>query len=140
MMRRLISAGSQIAQLGYEGGPDPDAVLDHAEDLLFKLRRNDRVKDFASIRQILDEYLARSARPVSAGAEAGQLPRIPTGYPALDSLLGGLHRSDLIIVAARPGVGKSALALGFARNGAVRHKARVAMFCLEMSAEQMVER
>ena len=143
LMRRLISAAGEIAVLGYEGGPDADIVLDRAEDILFHLRRAESLRDFVHIRQVIDEYLERATATVEGGAVQR---RIPTGYPALDALLGGLHRSDLIILAARPGVGKTSLALGFAHYAALRHevrsnqRARVALFSLEMSKEQVVER
>ncbi|MBI4497217.1 MAG: replicative DNA helicase [Chloroflexi bacterium] len=139
LMRRLISAAGEIAALAYEGGPDADVVLDQAEDILFHLRRGHSIRDFVHIRQVIDAYLEQaSATKTDADLEA--LPRIPTGYPALDALLGGLHRSDLVIVAARPGVGKTSLALGFAHHAATRQRARAAVFSLEMSKEQLVER
>jgi replicative DNA helicase len=132
--RRLISAASSMAQAAYEGGPDLDAVLGRAETMLMALRSGEALRDFVHIRSVLESYLEPAESTDSAPAV------IRTGYIDLDTLLGGLKRSDLIIVAARPSMGKSALGLNFARNAAVGQHARVAVFTLEMSAEQLAQR
>ncbi len=136
-MRKLIGASGQIAALGFEGGPDADAVLDKAEDILFHLRGGRSPQDFVPIRDIIDRYLE------TGGAEEGRgarVPRILTGFERMDRVLGGLHRSDLLILAARPGIGKTSLALSIAYHAAVKDGAYVASFSLEMSKEQLVER
>lgn len=137
VMRRLIEASGQIAALGFEGGPDTDQVLDKAEDILFRLRSGRSPQDFVHMRQIVDAYLAGSEE---ASSRAADLPHVPTGYERLDRLLGGLHRSDLVILAARPGMGKTSLALGIAYNAARDKGARVGIFSMEMSKEQLLER
>lgn len=136
-MRRLINAAGQIAALGYEGGPDADTVLDKAEDIIFHLRGGRSPQDFVHIRQVIDEYL-ESTEPQD-GREAA-VPRILSDFERLDKVLGGLHRSDLVILAARPGMGKTSLALSIAYNAARHQKARVGVFSLEMSNDQLVER
>ena len=92
--------------------------------------------DFIHIRQLLDRYFEDTATTPGPGAGAAIL----TGYPALDEFLGGLQRSDMVVLAARPSLGKTSLALCIARNAAVKQKAHVAVFSLEMSREQLVQR
>jgi len=136
-LRRLINASGQIAALGYGGGPDADAVLDKAEDILFHLRSGRSPQDFVLIREVIDRYLE------GGGPEGGRevrIPRILTGFERFDRVLGGLHRSDLLILAARPGLGKTSLALSVAYDAAVKQGAYVAVFSLEMSKDQLVER
>ncbi len=141
MMRRLISAAGQMAAIGYRDPPDADEALDQAEELLFALRQERAGRDFVHIRDVLSDILEGQ---VTTRADA--LPHIYTGFSDLDRLLGGLQRSDLIILAARTGLGKTSLALNIARNAALpppntnRPGAHVAIFSLEMSAEQLVER
>jgi len=133
-MRHLIMAAGQIEAIGYEAGPDVDAALGKAEDILFRLRRGQRPWDFVPIRELLDQYFEESEiRPFE-----GEV--VYTGYHALDDILGGLRRSDMIVIAARPSAGKTSLALGIARNAAVQQKARVAIFSVEMAREQLVQR
>jgi len=138
VMRRLISSAGQIAAIGYEAEPDVDAVLDKAEDILFRLRRGERPRDFVHIRQVLEQYFEESG--LAAPRIEGHPPHVLTGFGALDDLLGGLQRSDMIVLAARPSLGKSSLALSIARNAAVEQRARVAIFSLEMAKEQLVQR
>jgi replicative DNA helicase len=133
--RRLISAAGRIAQAAYEGGPDLEGVLTRAETLLLALRSGEALRDFVHLRSILEGYLEQEEP-----SKDGPPGVIRTGYINLDTLLGGLKRSDLVIVAARPSMGKSALGLHFARNAAVGQHARVALFTLEMSAEQLAQR
>lgn len=137
VMRRLIESSGQIAALGFEGGPDTDQVLDKAEDILFRLRSGRSPQDFVPIRRIVDDYLAGTEEASSRSAE---LPHVPSGFERMDRLLGGLHRSDLLILAARPGMGKTSLALGIAYHAAREKGARIAIFSMEMSKEQLLER
>ena len=138
VMRKLIVAGRRIAAVGYEAGPDIDESLRQAEDALFKVRMRESSRDFVSIRDVLDGYFEEAGRPADDASKG--LEHVKTGYPGLDGLLGGLQRSDLIILAARPSIGKTTLALDIARRAAVEQKACVAMFSLEMSAESVVQR
>ncbi len=138
LMRRLVSAGAQIAAIGYESPPDVDEALARAEEILFRLRHRRSVADFVHIRDVLDRYFEESGFQPK-GVE-GEIPHVATGFVEMDKLLGGFQRSDLIILAARPSLGKSSLALCIAHNAAVRQGARVGIFSLEMSKEQMVQR
>ncbi len=136
--RKLIAAGRRIAAIGYEAGPDTEQSMSQAEEALFQVRMRESNRDFVSIRDVLDGYFEESGRAVDVAAEG--LPHVKTGFGGLDSLLGGLQRSDLIILAARPSIGKTTLALDIARRAAVDQKACVALFSLEMSAESVVQR
>jgi len=139
VMRRLISAAGQIAAIGYEAGPDVDAALDKAEDVLFRLHRGESPRDFVHIRRVLEQYFEESGFAAPPPAE-GRPSHVLSGFIALDELLGGLQRSDMIVLGARPSLGKSSLALSIARNAAVEQKANVAIFSLEMAKEQLVQR
>jgi len=140
VMRRLIVAAGQIAAIGYEAEPDLDTALSRAEDVLFRVRRGESPRDFVHVRRILEQYWEESGLVQDHLETAGALSQVNTGFPALDELLGGLQRSDMIILAARPSLGKSSLALCIARNAAVEHGAQVALFSLEMAKEQLVQR
>jgi replicative DNA helicase len=136
-MRQLINAAGQIAAIGYEASPDVDVALNRAEDALFRLRHGQSRRDFVHIRQLLDQYFEVGGplpRP------EGRPSQVLTGFPALDEFLGGLHPSDLIILAARPSLGKTSLALNIARNIAVEQNACVAFFSMEMSRESVAQR
>jgi len=137
VMRRLISAGSQITALGYEDDAEVDIALSRAEDILFKVRQRQSRQDFVPIRQILGQYFEETGQDQAEGEE---IPHILTSFAAIDDILGGLQRSDLIILGARPSVGKTSLALNIARNTAVNQKACVALFSLEMSRQAVVQR
>ncbi|NLE96110.1 MAG: replicative DNA helicase [Dehalococcoidia bacterium] len=138
VMRKLIVAGRRIAAVGYEAGPDIEESLSQAEDALFQVRMREGSRDFVSIRDVLEGYFEQAGNETEDPSKG--LAQIKTGYPGLDGLLGGLQRSDLIILAARPSIGKTTLALDIARRVAVEQKACVAMFSLEMSAESVVQR
>ncbi|MPZ23670.1 MAG: replicative DNA helicase, partial [Dehalococcoidia bacterium] len=111
--RSMITAAGQIASMAYQGGSDLEAVMARAEALLIQLRGGESLQDFVHIRKLLADYLEE------AGEEAEAARTVKTGYMDLDSLLGGLRRSDLAILAARPSLGKSSLALNIARNDAI---------------------
>jgi replicative DNA helicase len=136
-MRRLIIAAEDIADIGYEAQPDADAALSRAEDILFGLRRSRSSRDLLPIRQILDEYFEEGVSPRTI---EGARPHVLTGFPAIDEILGGLQRSDMVVLGARPSLGKSSLALSIARNMAVEQGACVAIFSLEMAKEQLAQR
>ncbi len=138
VMRRLISAADHISTIGYNAGSDVDMSLSKAEDLLFQVRTGQDFREFSSIRDLLDKYFDEKGVPTEPqDAHAG---RILSGYTRLDALLGGFHKSDLIILASRPSLGKTSLALNIARNVAVNQGACVAIFSLEMSKESVTER
>ncbi len=139
VMRGLISAAGQITTIGYEAGPDVDASLDKAEDILFRLRHGQGLRDFTHIRQVLDKYF-EAVPPGEEGHTREAAPYVLSNFTGLDDFLGGFQRSDLIIVAGRPSMGKTSLALSIARNAAVTQKACVALFSMEMARESLVLR
>jgi replicative DNA helicase len=136
-LRRLIDAAGQIAALAYQETDDVDEVVDHAEQIMFGVSERRISRDLVPIRQVLSAYYDRVEYLT---LHRGELIGIPTGFVDMDKLLGGLQRSDMIILAARPSVGKTSLALSIAHNAAKKFKQRVAVFSLEMSAEQVVQR
>jgi len=135
--RRLIEVSSKIAHMGYAGGPELEETLARAETMLLALRTGERLSDFVHIKDILDDYWEGAGLDSLKGGFEGS---IRTGFMDLDTILGGLKRSDLIILAARPSLGKTSLALNIARNAAVGQNARIAIFSLEMAAEQLAQR
>jgi len=138
VMRRLIAAAGQIAAVGYEAAPDVEASLSKSEDILFQVRTRQGFQDLIPIHDALDQYFEKAGQATIS--EEGETPYVLSGFNALDDLLGGLQRSDLIVLAARPSMGKTSLALNIARNVAVEQKACVALFSLEMSCESVVQR
>jgi replicative DNA helicase len=137
IMRRLIGAAGDIAALAYEERDDVDEVIDRAEQLLFDVSQRRISRALRPMSEIAEEYYHRIKFLVE---HADQPLGVPTGFSYLDEILGGLQPSDLIIIAARPGVGKSSLALAMADNAATKFNAVVALFTLEMSAEQLTQR
>ncbi len=135
--RRMITAAGRMAQMAYEGGADLDTALSRAESLLMALRIGQGTGDFRHIRDLLDKFIQDVGEE---DAEGESIAYLRTGFPALDAYLGGMKRSDLLIVAARPGLGKTSLALTIARNAAVAQNAHVGVFSLEMSGEQLAQR
>ncbi len=135
--RRLIEAAGQIAALAYQEAEDVDEVVDRAEEVLFGVSQRRIARDLVPIRQILSDYYDRIEYLTQ---HRGEMIGIPTGFADIDKLLGGFQRSDMIILAARPSVGKTSLALSIAHNAAKKFRQRVALFSLEMSAEQVVQR
>lgn len=136
-MRRLIAAAGQIAAIGYEAGADVQSTLNKAIDILFQVGSKGAPTNLVLVRDILSKYFEEVGQPPLGGK---QISHILTGFAGLDELLGGLQRSDLVILAARPAVGKTCLALNIARNAAIEQKACVALFSLEMSRDTIVHR
>jgi replicative DNA helicase len=134
--RRLIRAATEIASLGYQEAQDVDLVVDRAEQILFGVSQRRLSRDLMPIRQVISQYYDRIDYLYRHGDE---FIGVPTGFPRLDRMLGGLQKSDLVIVAGRPAMGKTSLALNIAHFAAVK-KQRVAIFSLEMSNEQLVQR
>lgn len=136
-LRRLIDAGAQIVALGYREGIDTEEALDQAERILFEVSQRRGAREFESIADVLERFFDQIDY---LQQHRGSVVGVGTGFADLDQLTGGLQRSDLIIVAARPSVGKTAFALGIAYGAAVQHGKTVGIFSLEMSAEQLVQR
>ena len=138
ILRHVIRAGGEVSQLGYEGGADVEDVLDKAEEVVFGIRSGRSDKGFTHIRDYLDNYMEETGALHDPSRVS--LAPVITGFPSLDELLGGgMQRSDLIILAARPSLGKSTLALNMARNAAEQGFS-AALFSLEMSGEQIAAR
>jgi replicative DNA helicase len=135
--RRLLEAAGQIAVLAYQEADDVEEVVDHAEQILFGVSERRISRELVPIKQVLSDYYDRIEYLTR---HRGEIIGIPTGFTDMDKLLGGLQRSDMIILAARPSVGKTSLALTIAHNAAKKFGQRVAFFSLEMSDEQVVQR
>lgn len=136
ILRRLIHAAGQIAAIAYEEG-DADVALDKAEQLIFEISQKHSHSDFSTLGELLSTFMERLDM---LHERRGTIIGVPTGFTDLDRLTGGLQRSDLIILAARPAVGKTSLSLSLAHNAAVKYQRSVAIFSLEMSKEQLVQR
>lgn len=137
-LRKLIEAGDYVSELGFKEGEEIDVVLDDAEKKVFEITSNPTsAQKFTSIKDIIPksweklEILSQSD---------GSLRGVPTGFVALDNILSGFQDSDLIILAARPSTGKTALSLDMVRKAAVQHNVPVGFFSLEMSSDQLTDR
>jgi replicative DNA helicase len=137
MLRRLIRAATQIVSNGYASSDDVGDLLSEAEQRIFEISQRRSSSGFISIRDVLMEVFERVEFLYS---HKGGATGIPSGFVDLDKMTSGFQRSDLIIVAARPSVGKTAFALNIAQNVGVRAKETVAIFSLEMGASQLVQR
>ena len=135
--RKMISAAGTIANLAYDEAEDVNIVIDRAEQTLFSISEARTTRDLVPIKQIARDYLERIEE---LNARGDDVIGVPTGFTDLDRLLGGLNKSDLLIVAARPGMGKTSLQNAMALTAATKFGKRIAMFNLEMSGEQLVQR
>jgi len=136
-LRRLINAASEISEMGYNEDEEIDKLLDEAERRLFNVSQKFLKQAFQPIDNLLNEAFDRIDE---LHKQSGKLRGLATGFKDLDNLLAGLQKSDLIILASRPSVGKTSLALDIARQAAILNKAAVGIFSLEMSKEQLVDR
>jgi len=134
--RALINAGSEIVSFGYDLNPI-DASLDSAEKLIFDIAARKATKDLAHVKDLVLQSYEKIEYRYN---HRDELTGVPTGFYELDNLTSGFQKSELIILAARPSMGKTALALNLAQNVAIRAKIPVAIFSLEMSKEQLVQR
>ena len=137
ILRDLISASQDIAQLGWQENQDIELVLDEAEKKIFSISERSLKQDFLPIKLALEDAFERIDRLHKGD---GALRGVATGFPDLDNYLAGLQKSDLVVLAARPSLGKTSLALDIARNVAMKEKIPVGIFSLEMSKEQLVDR
>ena len=136
-LRRLQQAASEISELSFNEEDDVDMILDATEQKIFQISQNYSKNAFVSINNLLTEAFERIDE---LHKQSGKLRGLSTGFADLDKLLAGFQKSDLIIVAARPSVGKTSLAMDFARHVAVTSREPVGVFSLEMSKEQLVDR
>ncbi|MBU1131810.1 replicative DNA helicase [Patescibacteria group bacterium] len=136
-LRRLQNAASEISALSYQEEDEIDKLLDEAEQKLFAVSQEFLKKTFVPIHSILGETFDRIDE---LSKSSDKFRGVPTGFTDMDNLLGGLHKSDLVIIAARPSVGKTSFALDIIRQTAIKAKVPVGIFSLEMSKEQLVDR
>lgn len=136
-LRRLQTAASEIMDLSYQEEEEIDKVLDETEQKIFSVSQKYLKNTFLPIDNLLTEAFERIDELHKHG---GKLRGLPTGFSDLDNILAGLQKSDLVILAARPSVGKTSLALDIARQAAIKSKEGVGIFSLEMSKEQLVDR
>lgn len=136
LRRQLIKAGYEINQLGYETSSQLDVVLDRAEQKIFGVTQKRPQRDFVSI----ENTLVHTFHEIELRNEDQDLPGLLTNFYDLDAMTGGLQRSDLIIIAGRPSMGKTAVSLNIAHQIAANYRLPVAVFSLEMSKEQLVQR
>ena len=137
LLRQLIKASNELIDLGYAQNEDIEMVMDQAEKKIFDIMQGKNQKGFSPIKDVLIESFAEIEKLYN---QKEPITGVPTGFADLDYKTAGLHNSDLILVAARPAMGKSAFALNIASNAAINAKVPVAIFNLEMSKSQLVNR
>ncbi len=135
--RRMLAAANDLAKLAYDEKQSIDTVLGEAEKSIFGISERRAKKDVQPIQEVLSDVYDRVDQ---LSRRTDEIYGVPTGLIDLDKLLGGLQKSDLLIVAGRPGMGKTGFMLSVLKNAAQKHKKHVAMFSLEMSNEQLVQR
>ena len=136
LRRKLIQAGNEIVDIGYQTAIELETVLDSAEQKVFNLTQERPQQELVSI----SETLVNTFQDIEDRNEGVALPGLPCGFYDLDAMTGGFQRSDLIIVAGRPSMGKTSFAINIAHNIAMTQKLPIAIFSLEMSKEQLVQR
>ena len=136
ILRRLVDAGTRIAQMGFSGDAEVDALVDRAQAEVYEVTTRRTSEDYAQLSDIMPGALEE----IEAIEKGGNAVGVPTGFKELDDLTHGLHPGQLIIVAARPAVGKSTLALDFARAASVKNGQTSVIFSLEMSRNEIVMR
>ena len=137
ILRRLVEAGTRIVQMGYSGVGDVDETVDRAQAEVYDITDKRTSEDYAPLRDIMDEALTEIE---AIGNRSGEMVGVPTGFADLDSLTNGLHPGQLVIVAARPALGKSTLGLDIARAASIKHGLTSVIFSLEMSRNEIVMR
>ena len=136
-LRQLISAAGDIARKAYDDSQDVGDVVNEAEKLIFAISERRLEQDLVAITDVVPRVVEEIKE---LHARRGEVLGVPSGFHLLDTMLGGFQKSDLIILAARPGMGKTSLALNIALNAAKSHSSQIAIFSLEMSREQLVQR
>jgi replicative DNA helicase len=137
MLRNLIDAGEFVAELGYDEGEELEETLDKAEKKIYEVTSTPTLSKFTSLRESLTDAWARLEH---LHEHRDELRGVRTGFKELDDMLAGFQKSDLIILAARPSMGKTSLALDIARQSSINYKTTVGVFSLEMSTQQLVDR
>lgn len=137
ILRDLINTGYEVTEMGYDEIEDPEILLDRAEKRIFSVTQKGLSQNFLPIKASLEDAFERIDK---LSKYKGGLRGLATGFTALDNILAGLQKSDLIVLAARPSLGKSAMAMNIASNVAIQAKIPVGIFSLEMSKDQLVDR
>lgn len=137
MLRNLIQTANQIISLGYDPTQEVESIMDEAEKKIFNVMQKRNQKGYTPIKEVLVDTFEQLEKLYN---QKQHITGVPTGFSDLDYKTAGLHESDLILIAARPAMGKTAFALNLATNAALRAKVPVAIFSLEMSKEQLVNR
>ena len=135
--RRMLTAANEMAKLAYQEDKELDSIIDSAEKSVFNLSERRIRRDMQPIQSVISQYYDRVSTQSASGDE---IRGVPTELVDLDKVLGGLQKSDLLIIAGRPASGKTGFLLTVAKNAAIKHKKHIAMFSLEMSNEQLVQR
>jgi len=135
--RRMLAAANEMAKLAYQEDRELDSIIDSAEKSVFNLSERRIRRDMQPINSVISQYYDRVSTQSASGEE---IKGVPTELLDLDKVLGGLQKSDLLIVAGRPASGKTGFLITVAKNAAIKHKKHIAMFSLEMSNEQLVQR
>jgi len=137
ILRRLVEAGTRIVQFGYAGEADADDLVDRAQAEVYAVTDRRASEDYHSLSEIMPGALDEIE---AIGSRGGDLTGVPTGFTDLDHLTNGLHPGQMIVIAARPAVGKSTLALDFARAAAIKHNLATVLFSLEMGRNEITMR
>ena len=136
-LRKLIKTANEIIELGYNPGEDVEEIMAGAEKKIFDIIQNKNQKSYTPIKDVLVESFTKLEELYN---QKSKITGVPTGFADLDNQTAGLHGSDLILLAARPAMGKTAFALNIAAHAAIRENVPVALFSLEMSKDQLVNR
>jgi replicative DNA helicase len=137
ILRRLVEAGTRIVQMGYAGQGDVDMMVDRAQAEVYDVTDRRTSEDYLPLRDLMNDALNEIEAISNRG---GEMVGVPTGFADLDALTNGLHPGQLIIVAARPAIGKSTLGVDIARNASIKHGLTSVIFSLEMSRNEIVMR
>ncbi len=137
ILRRLVEAGTRIVQFGYTGDAEADELVDRAQAEIYAVTERRSSEDYHSLSEIMPGALDEIE---AIGSRGGMLTGVPTGFSDLDTLTNGLHPGQMIVIAARPAIGKSTLALDFARAAAIRHHMATVLFSLEMGRNEITMR
>ncbi|HEX6232684.1 MAG TPA: replicative DNA helicase [Jiangellaceae bacterium] len=137
ILRRLVEAGTRIVQMGYGGDGEADDIVDAAQAEVYAVTERRASEDYLPLGEIMEGTLDEIE---AIGSRGGQMVGVPTGFVDLDALTNGLHPGQMIVIAARPAVGKSTIGLDFARAAAIRHQLATVLFSLEMSRNEITMR
>ena len=136
ILRRLVDAGTRIVQLGYDGQGDATDIVNNAQAEIYSITGSETAEDYVPLQIAVDAALEEIE---AASGRDGSMTGVPTGFKELDELTNGLHGGQMIVVAARPAMGKSTLALDFARSASIGHNIPSVFFSLEMGKSEIAQ-